>query len=100
MVASHAVMQKTPAETVLEVAANMEAFAEQGEWERVEEMAEKLRAAILQVPEAKRRSSLHAAQRAIGHIQVAAVAARHDVTGKLSEIRRGRDAAKAYSSTY
>jgi hypothetical protein len=93
-------MDQTPAEIVLEIAANMEAFAEQGDWEHVEEFAEKLRFAVMQVPARHRRNSLHAAQRAIGHIQAAAAKARHGVTGKLSDIRRGRDAAKAYGSTY
>lgn len=105
MVASQAAMEQsrtggTPAEIVLEMAASMEASAEHGEWDRVEEIAQRLRSAVMQVPEADRRGSLLAAQRSTEKVQALADSARHDVTGKLSDIRRGRDAAKAYGSAY
>ena len=100
MVASRSTMDQTPAETVLEMVTTMETCADDGDWDRVEEISVRLRAAVMRVPEAERRACLRAAQQGTEKIQQRAKSAREDVTEKLSEIRRGRDAAKAYGSTY
>ncbi len=100
MVSSRATIDQTPVETVLDMATTMEACAEGGDWDRVEEITVRLRAAVMRVPEPERRACLRAAQRSTDKVQDLAKSARHEVTGKLSEIRRGRDAAKAYGSTY
>ena len=93
-------MKKDPAIAVAELAASMEECADQEDWDRVEELAHDLRNAVLEVPEANRRGALLAARRSTDKVREKARTARLDVTGKLSEIRRGRDAAKAYGSTY
>ena len=97
MVASQAAIQQTL--TTAEMTATMEAHAASGDWERVEEFLVKLRAAVLEVPERERRDTVLAIQRSLEKVQGLAQSARADVTGKLSQIRLGRDAAKAYSVT-
>ncbi len=78
----------------------MEAAAEQGEWGRVEEFSEQLRTIIANVPADERRTAIETAQRATRKMHERAESARHEITDKLSEIRRGRSAAKAYGSAY
>ena len=98
MVASSAVIQQKPVEITAEMAASLEAHAGAGDWERVEEIAVKLRAAVMQVPEHDRRDAILAAQRSMQKVQTLAQDARIDVTGKLAAIRRGKDATAAYGS--
>ncbi len=87
-------------ESVVEIVAAMNAAAEQGEWGRVGEFSEQLRVVIADIPTAERRAAIETAQRAMRQLHDKAASARHEVTDKLSEIRRGRDAAKAYGSSY
>ncbi len=98
MVASEAVIQESPATGVAEVSAAMEAHATTGEWELVEELVARLRAAVMDVPEGQRRESLLVAQQALERVQSHAKDARGDVAEKLSAIRRGKDAARAYAA--
>ena len=100
MAGNHALLDQTPAETVQDMTSTMETMAEQGDWDRVEEIAIRLRTAIMQVPEYERRSLLIAARHSTEKVHAAAAHARGKITGKLSAIRRGRDAAKAYGSSY
>ena len=53
-----------------------------------------------QVPEYERRSLLLAVRHSTEKVRAAAEKARDRVTDKLSALRRGRDAAEAYKSTY
>ncbi|MDJ0699963.1 MAG: hypothetical protein QNJ07_08915 [Woeseiaceae bacterium] len=87
-------------ESLLELVAAMDAAAERGEWGRIEEFSQQLRVIIADVPAAERRAAIETAQRTMRRLHQKAESARHDITDKLSEIRRGRDAAKAYGSTY
>lgn len=98
MVASQAVMEQGPIRDVAEVSASMEAEAESGEWEKVEQLAGKLRSAVMAVPEHERRDALLLAHRTIEHIQDVARAARETTAAKLSAIHRGRDATRAYAT--
>ncbi len=98
MVASQAVMEQGPIRAIAEVTANMEAQAASGEWDKVEELAGKLRSAVMAVPEDQRRDALLMAHRTIEHIQDVARAARQTTAEKLSAIRRGRDATRAYAT--
>ncbi len=98
MVASQAVMEHGPIRAIAEVSANMEAQAASGEWDKVEELAGKLRSAVMAVPEDQRRDALLMAHRTIEHIQDVARAARQTTAEKLSAIRRGRDATRAYAT--
>ena len=100
MVDGHSPMEHSPTETVLEMVTSMETCADEGDWERVEEISVRLRVEIMRVPETERRACLRAAQRGTDKVQQRAKSARDGVTEKLSEIRRGRDAAKAYGGAY
>ena len=98
MVASQAVMEQGPLGVVMEMTAAMESFAASGEWERVEDIAQRIRHAVMAVPEDQRRSALVEAQRGMEQVRTLALEAKNDVTGKLSALKRGADARKAYAA--
>lgn len=98
MVASQEALQQEPRIIAAEMIQSMEASARYGDWERVEEIAAQLRAAVMQVPEHERRETLLAVSRSLERVQSLARDARADVTQKLSAIRRGKDATAAYGS--
>lgn len=98
MVASQALMTESSESVVLEMSEHMEALAAKGDWSEVEILAARLRGAVLNVPEAERRSVLRVVQRATEKVAAEAEHARSDVTGKLSALRRGQVATKAYES--
>jgi len=84
-------------EHVADLVARMEASASAGDWSRVEALAVRLRSAVLDLPAAERESIL-AAQRSTDYVQAVATAARRDVAERLSSVRRGRVAARAYGT--
>ena len=90
MVASQQAMQSEAVTVTAEMTDSMAAHAADGDWERVEEIAIKLRAAIMQVPEHDRRRAILSAARSLENVQDMARQARHTLAGKLSAIRRGR----------
>ena len=96
MVASQAMMTESPEAVALEMSAHIVELAEAGDWAEVESIAVRLRAAVMNVPEAGRRSVLLAVQRSMEVVTELANSARHDVTGRLSALRRGQAATKAY----
>lgn len=98
MVASQQVIQQDPQAIAADMSDSMEAFARHGEWDRVEEIAAKLRSAVMRVPEEQRRETLLLLSRSIELVQSLAEGARDDVKDKLSAIRRGKDATLAYGS--
>ncbi|MDH3615283.1 MAG: hypothetical protein OEQ90_02305 [Gammaproteobacteria bacterium] len=96
MVASHAAMRETPESRVLALSEHMEALAAAGDWDEVEDITVRLRRAVMEVPEARRRRVVLAVQRSIEKVAAGAKQARQTVTGKISELRRGQVAKKAY----
>lgn len=96
MAANQAVLTETPESIVLEMSEHMEALAIAGEWDDIEDIAVRLRSAIMNVPEADRRPILIAVQRSTQKVAAEAQKARQTVTGKISELRRGQAAKKAY----
>ncbi len=96
MVASQAVISDTPESIVLEMSKRMETLAAAGDWDEVEDIAVRLRNAVLEVPEANRRPVLLAVQRTAAKVAEGARAARQTVSGKISELRLGQVAKKAY----
>ena len=96
MVASQAVLEDASASIALEMSQRMEALAEAGDWDQVEDIAVRLRVAVMDVPEPGRRAVLLAVQRSTEKVAVGAQQARQTVSGKLSELRRGQVAKKAY----
>ncbi|MGB5257961.1 MAG: hypothetical protein WBN07_11870 [Woeseiaceae bacterium] len=96
MVASQAALEENPVTVALQMAAEMEALADAGEWERIEEIAVQLRAAVMNVPVAERSALLLAVQRSTDKVAAGAKQARQTVSDKISELRRGQVAKKAY----
>lgn len=95
--ASRMEIQPDAVGVVHEMALSMESFAAAGNWDRVTEIAAALRHAVMHVPESLRRDSLLLAQRCLKHVQSMAQDSRGEVTDKLSALRRGRDATRAYA---
>ena len=98
MVASQAEMQGANTAAIVEMLTAMEASAEREEWDHVEDTAAKLRHALLQVPEQERRDAVLQVRRALDRIREHAQQARDDVAERLSALRRGRDATRAYGT--
>lgn len=98
MVASRAVMQQGPSGVVMEMTAAMESFAASGDWDRVEEISQRLKHAVMAVPEDQRREALLEAQRGMEQVRSLALEARSDVTGRLRALKRGRHAREAYAA--
>ncbi len=96
MVASQAVLAESPAHVALELLAQMEALAEAGEWEHIEDVAIRLRGTVMDIPEAERGPVLVAAQRCIEQVAADARKARRSITGEMHELRKGQAAKKAY----
>ncbi len=96
--ATNAASQPSAESMVQEMALSMESCAAAGDWDRVEEIAISLRHAVMLVPEGVRRESMLTAQRSLEHVHSIAHDAKSDVTDKLSVLRRGRDATRAYTT--
>jgi hypothetical protein len=96
MVAHPESLEHTAEATVLAMCTRMEELAVAGDWDDVEDIAERLRTAVMQVPEADRRAVLLAVKRSTDKVEAGAKKARDNVTDKLSELRRGQAAKKAY----
>ena len=96
MVASQAAISETPESVVLEMSKRMETLAAAGDWDDVEDIAVRLRSALLEVPEANRRTLLLAVQRSTEKVAEGAKIARQTVSGKIKELRLGQVAKKAY----
>ena len=74
----------------------IQGFIGDAEWEKVERLVERFKATLLEVPEPDRRAATESATRSLLRVQTVALASRHDVTDKLSELHRGRVAMRAY----
>lgn len=98
MVASQQALRQDAQAVAAEMTQSMEASARNGDWDRVEEIAVQLRAAVMQVAEHDRRETLLEVSRSIERVQLLTRDARTDITQKLSAIRRGKDATVAYGS--
>ena len=81
---------------VEEMTAQMEQIAGEGDWQTVEQLALRIRNALGGIPESERVAAVQRVQQCIERVQTSALAARHEVTEKLSDIRRGRIATHAY----
>lgn len=96
MVANHAEIEDSAESVVLAMCERMESLAAAGDWDEVEDIVLRLRHAVLEVPEAERRPVVLAAQRSTTKVVAGAKIARQTVTAKISELRRGQVAKKAY----
>jgi hypothetical protein len=84
------------AAAALQISERMQELVGAGEWDEVESLAIELRRAVMAVAETDRRPLLLALQRSTTALAADAKAAREDVGGKISELRRGQAAKKAY----
>ncbi len=96
MVASQAVLAESPAHIALALVEQMETLATAGEWEHIEDVAIRLRGAVMDIPESERGPVLVAAQQCIDRVATEAFEARKAITGEMHEIRKGQAAKKAY----
>ena len=96
MAAHPASLADTAEAKALALCERMEELAIAGEWNDVEDIAVRLRTTVMHVPEADRRSVLLAVKRSTEKVAAGAKKARQAVTDKLSDLRRGQAAKKAY----
>lgn len=83
----------------LQMASRMEVLAANGDWVNVGQQLVRLQQALLDIPESERREALLETARSLERVQTLALAKRRDVTDKLSEIRRGKVATRAYTGS-
>lgn len=99
MVANRATAEVSAGRMAREMAKNMEELAANGQWSGVEQIVVRLRSVVLEIPEAERREVMELVNLSLERVRTQALTSRGEVTGKLSEIRRGRDAARAYGGS-
>ena len=87
---------ESAATIALQLAEQMRALAGGGEWDDIEPNPEQLKRAVMLVPLSERRPVLQALKRSTDSVAAEVKKARKDVTGKISELRRGQAAKKAY----
>ncbi len=96
MAGNQARIEASPADVAIDMMARMESLAESGDWNRVEQLAVRLRNTILEIPQAERRASIISIGHCLERLQIKVLVSRGEVTEKLSDIRRGRVATRAY----
>ena len=96
MVAHQTSVESRPADTVIETVARMEASVASGDWARVEQLAVRLRHIVIEVPESERQAVIVSVGRCLDRLQTKVLQSRGEVGDKLSDIRRGRVANRAY----
>ncbi len=96
MAAGSAERTQTPETIVREMSEHLEELAAAGEWQDVERLIGQLHSVLLSVPEYERRPLVVVVQRSVEAVGENVRAARDDVAGRISTLRRGQRAAKAY----
>ena len=99
MVANRAAAEVSPGKIAREMAKNLEQLAASGQWSGAERIAVRLRSAVLEVPENERREVMEFVNYCLERVRTEALSSRGEIAGKLSELRRGRDAARAYGDS-
>lgn len=99
MVASRSTMEVSPGRMAREMANNMVRLAEEGQWSGAEHIAARLRSAVLEVPGDERHDVMTFVNECLERAKTKALSSRNEVTTKMAEVRRGRNAAKAYGSS-
>lgn len=92
-------MDLNPAAIALQMTDRMERLATNAEWDKVEQLAVRIKNTLLEIPQGDRRASVLSANNSLERVQTLVLASRHDVTDKLSELRRGRAATAAYDQS-
>lgn len=86
-----------PEREAFELATLMENAAARQEWARAEKLALQVRNALLRVPEPDRAAVASELSQVVDRIRTSALTSRAEVIARLSEIRRGRVAQRAYA---
>ncbi len=98
MALSKAHTQESPESVVLEMTQHLQALAKDGAWDEVENLTVRLRGAVMSVPEDRRREAIHEVQRVTDKVLAEAEIAHRDLADRLSGLRRGQVATRAYQS--
>ncbi len=98
MAMSREELAATPEAEALEAISRLERLISDGDWEHTEELAARIRRMVDRIPADHRRGVLLAAKRSVDKARNEAQAARDDVADKLETLRRGRNAARAYTA--
>jgi|GEM_PF-1265658 len=96
MVANHIAMETSPSARALEMIARIDALVENGEWSRTQQLVERIKIIVPEVQGDERQQVLRAFAHCLDRVQSMALASRNDVAEKLSAVRRGRMATRAY----
>ena len=96
VVASQASIDDRIESTAYGLASQMESMAAKGDWQRAEQLAVLIQAAVHDIAENERGHQISFIRKSLDRVQTMALASRVEVTEKLSEIRRGRAAKLAY----
>lgn len=96
MASSRPVSKEAPETVVLEMSEHMTVLASAGDWDEIERLAIRLRGAFTDVPERRRRELMNTLQFRLASITDEVRKARKEVTRELGQLRRGRQAARAY----
>jgi len=99
MAARPETLDLNPAAVAMQLATRMEALAASAQWDKVEQLTVRIRNTLLEIPDRERRAAVLEVTQSFERVQTLALASRHDVTDKLSEIRRGRAATAAYDQS-
>lgn len=98
MALNNARQAETPETVVMEMSQHLEALARDGDWDEVESLTVRLRGAVMNVPEDRRRAAIHEVQRVTDKVLAEAEIAHRDLADRLSGLRRGQVATRAYRS--
>lgn len=96
MAASQATIESRPADLAMETVARMEALAASGDWSRVEQLAVRLRHIVMEVPEHERQAVIVSIGHCLDRLQTKVQVSRGEISEKLTDIRRGQVATRAY----
>jgi hypothetical protein len=96
MVANQARVDANPADVAMDMVARMEALAASGDWSRIEQLVVRLRNTILEIPESERQATITSISHCLERLQIKVLVSRGEVAEKLSDIRRGQVATRAY----
>ena len=98
MAMSREELAASPEAEALDAISRLERLVTDGDWEHTEELAARIRRMVDRVPVEHRRGILLAAKRSVDRARNQAESARDDVADKLEVLRRGRNAARAYTA--
>ncbi|HNP64367.1 MAG TPA: hypothetical protein PKH39_10580 [Woeseiaceae bacterium] len=96
MAANQASVNARPADLAMDIVARMESLADSGEWSRIEQLAARLRNVLLEIPIDERQAAIVSIGHCLERLQIKVLVSRGEVAEKLSEIRRGQVATRAY----